>query len=396
MYTTVHTIKLQDGTLLNLKRRTKKHRTTLLAALTQVNDGRSDQGKRHELAAILLMLFCAMTAGNSSIDDCQLWALANERWLRQVVPLPHGIPHATTIARVLRRVDMDSFIAAAMVWQRVISQTIPSAVSLDGKTVRGAYGHGVIRHMLSLFSHGTHQTLGQIGVDQKENEIPAALRLFDQVDADLIAAVPFIGDAIHTQKDTVTAIIRHRAHYLLFVKRNQSQLYDNLALAFTDTKLPTDTATLRDDSRGRHMQTTVTVSHDPDLLAYLGCDWHGLTAFGMIHRTGTRTSRGNTTVVDETVYLISSIPKLTAAQARDHSRGHWQIENNLHWQKDWTFLEDRQTARVGNTPQALSLLRSLVIAFVRWFGAASVTKTTKNAQVNTWVHHRLLAMAAVM
>lgn len=396
MYPTTHTIRLQDGSLLNLKRRIRKHHATLLTALNQVTDGRSCQGKRHNLAAMLLSLFCAMTAKQETIEDCQLWATANHQWLRRYVALPHGIPHPTTIGRALQVVDIDTLVAAITVWQKVVCKQGLTAASLDGKTCRGVHGDGVVKHMLSLLTHDSHQILGQVGVDQKENEIPASLRLFDQVDQDLLVDVPLIADALHTQTDTVAAIRKHHAHYLLFVKGNQPQLYDALNLAFTDPTLPTGTATYRDDTRGRHVKTTVTVSYDPNLVAYLAPTWSDLATVGMIHRTGTRTGKGGTTQVDETVYLIASIPKLPASKAAALIRGHWQIENNLHWQKDYTFDEDHQTARIGNTPQVLSLLRSLVIAFVRRVGAASVTRATKNAQLNGWVHHRLLTLAAVV
>jgi predicted transposase YbfD/YdcC len=247
--------------------------------------------------------------------------------------------------------------------------------------------------MLSLLTHETQQTIGQIGVCLKENEIPAALRLFKQTQ---IAGLTIIADALHTQKDTVEDIRAHHAHYVLIVKKNQKELYDAIKTAMTDTRIKTDTATEEQHTRGRSIETTVTLTHDPDICRYISSlGWTDVSCVGVLHRFGTRTKHGETKTIDETVYFISSRNALTAKQALGIIRGHWKIENNLHWQKDYTYDEDHQTVRLGNAPQVMSFLRSMAISLFKVLDIASVTEAVTNLRMSPSLHHRFLAIAQV-
>lgn len=391
---TAHTIKLQDGTLFSLKRRVRNHKTTLLYQFTKVNDGRSSQGKRHPLENILLILFCAITTGCTSITDCWRWAIHNRRLLKQLIDMPYGIPHPTTISYTLQVCDTGSLIMVWNIWIRLIygikSDTV---VSLDGKTMRGVYGDGIIRHILSLFTHQTHQTIGQIGVSIKENEIPAALRLLEQT---AVSGLTIIADALHTQKETVRAIRKNHAHYLLMVKENQRELAENIKVAFSDDRLIRDRAVDYQYKRGRAIETIVEISSDPDIIAYISEDWENIAAIGKVHRIGTRTARGATTLINETVFFISDRVDLTAKEASKIIRNHWKIENNLHWQKDNTFLEDRQTLRLGNAPQVMTFLKSMCIGLFSLFDFSSVTEAVANFRMNAGLHQRFLALTAVV
>lgn len=395
MYHTAHTIRLQDGSLFSFRRRVKKQTTTLLHALTRVIDGRSNQGKRHPIENILFLLFCAILAGCTNVTQCWTWARHNRRWLKRSLDMPHDIPDPTTIAYALSICDVGSLVTAWNLWRRTIySLERDTTASMDGKTMRGVHGKDFIRHMLSLFTHDTQQTIGQIGVTLKENEIPAALRLFTQTG---IAGMTIIADALHTQKDTVEAIRSGHAHYLLIVKENQRELADGIRMAVADPRLIFDTATDAQYTRGRSIETTVDLTHDPDICRYIASlGWRDVACVGCIQRRGTRMVRGMSTPVDETVYFISSRNDLTAEEAIRSIRGHWKIENNLHWQKDYTYDEDHQTVRLGNAPQVMSFLRSMAISLFKLFDFASVTDAVTNFRMSVPLHHRFLAVAAVV
>lgn len=391
------TIKKQDGNWFNLERRVKRHQVTLLQKLSEVRDGRSRQGKRHALVNILGMVFGAMSAGYTTIKDVVAWAYANERFLRRVLELEHGIPHATTISYALQVCDLESLIAAYIAWREIIFGTlIDRSASFDGKTMKGVHGEDTIRHILSLLTHETLMTIGQVGVTRKENEIPAAQRLFDQVPASLLVGLTLVGDALHTQTTTADAITQHDAYYLLVVKDNQETLRKDLSEYFTQTPDTCDTASQIQSGHGAVIITTVTISHDADMLAYLASDWNAISTIGRLHRRGTRTVRKNMQPVDETVYFIASTPYLTAKTALSLVRNHWKIENNLHWQKDYTYLEDRQTVRLGNAPQLMTFMRSMCINLFALMKCASVTTTIRRFQMNTQIHHDFLQMAAVV
>lgn len=392
---TAQTIRLQDGTWFNFRRRIKKHAATLLCAFTRVIEGRSNQGKRHPIENILFVLFCAITEGCSNITEAHCWAIHNRLFLKHHLELAHGIPDATTISYALQLTDIGSLVATWNTFRRTVySLEKDTVASMDGKTVRGVHGKDVIRHMLSLLTHESQQTIGQIGVMLKENEIPAALRLFKQTQ---IAGLTIIADALHTQKDTVDAIRDHHADFLLIAKDNQKELSNAIKTAMIDMRITTDTAQDGQYTRGRSIETEVTLTHDKDICRYIqSLGWRDVSCAGILHRFGTRTVHGNTTEIDETVYFISSRTDLTAKQALGIIRGHWKIENNLHWQKDHTFDEDHQTVRLGNAPQVMSFLRSMAISLFKVLDIASVTEAVTNLRMNPLLHHRFLALAAVV
>lgn len=390
------TFKLQDGSLFNLGRRIQKHESSLFQQLAQVTDGRSNQGKRHPLESILIIVFGAMTAGYSTIKDSVAWAHANEQFLRTVIELPHGIAHATTISYALQVCDIDSLIAAYLAWREILFGTMTDrSASFDGKTLNGVHGKDTIRHILTLLTHETITPIGQVGVSRKENEIPAALRLFDQVPSSLLVGLTLVGDALHTHPKTAASIQKHGAYYLLIVKDNQETLRKDLEVYFNQSTDSVDTASELQSGHGNHIKTTVTVSHDADMLEYLSC-WDGMTTVGRIHRTGTRKVKQELREVDETVYFIASTPVLSAQKALRYIRNHWKIENNLHWQKDYTYLEDRQTLRLGTAPQVMTFLRSMAINLFTLMKFASVTGKVREFQMNTTKHHDFLRMATIV
>jgi predicted transposase YbfD/YdcC len=363
---------------------------------TQVIDGRSIFGKRHPLPLILILLFCAICAGNTTIADCWLWGLHNRKWLEKYVGLPHGLPDERTLARAIAKTDINSLIGAFLRFRRIIYGYVPSGVgSFDGKTLNGAHGRDVIKHMLSLFTHESHQIIGQIGVEQKENEIPAFYRLLDQVS---VTGMLLVGDALHTQKDTLTDILLHHADYLLFAKDNQEQLVADLSAFFVDVPFGSvvESATVYENKRKRDSTTMVTVSHHRQMCEYLGTQWEEVKTIGKVHRVGIRVdSDGKETVIDETVYCISS-RYLTAAEVAEYARNHWQIENNLHWEKDWLFLEDRQTLRSGNAPQVMSFLRSFCLSLFALWQFTSPANVASNFEKNITLHHTFLLIAGIV
>lgn len=390
-----HTILLQDGTVCNFQKQLFRRRQTLLQAFSHVHDGRRTFGKRHSLSCILVLLFGGITAGATTLKDCHLWALHNRRFLREFFSLVHGIPDPTTISRAIQKVDMNSLVHTYTLWQELIYGKGKTA-SFDGKTINGIHGGRVIRHVLSLFVHETHQIIGQIGVTQKENEIPAAKRLFAQVGRNMLSGMLLLGDALHTQTETAKAILAYDADYLFVVKENQEQLHQDLAYLFTEgTSFRKTYAREEEYGHHRYIQSEVTLIDDDYVREYFGA-WKKLIYVGRVIRKGSRTEKGVITPIHETVYFITSKKDLTAKDAVKHLRMHWSIENNLHWQKDYTFLEDRHTLRAGNAPLVMSFLRSMCISLFAACSFASVTRTIANFQRNQSLHHTFLTAAHIL
>lgn len=402
-YSTNHTIYLQDGSLFNFRKRFKKHSQTLIQAFSKVIDGRSRFGRRHPLPLILTILFSGVTAGNTTIKDCHIWAFHNRRWLAKHLRgelLPHGIPDERTLSRAIQKLDVNSLVTGYLFWRNLLYGLDQSLVaSFDGKTLNGVHGRERVKHILSLFSHTTHQILGQIGVTQKENEIPAFKRLLVSQKLN-VTGMLLVGDALHTQRETVSQILSSHAHYLLYAKGNQDTLETNLKIFFEDLpfKTVTDESIYQDVTRGRDVTVTITTSHDKGMCEYLVKEhgWQGIRTIGKIHRFGTRIdASGKQVSIDETVCLISS-QELSARQAATHTRSHWSIENNLHWEKDYLFLEDRGTLRSGNAPQVMTFLRSMCLSMFNLWQCLSPTEVISNFEKNVTIHHNFLRMAGVL
>lgn len=394
-YTNV-TFKLTDGSLFSLPRRFKRHKVTLLEKLSQVIDGRSCQGKRHPLENILIIIFYGMLAGCTNLVEIVELAHTDNVFLKRILEMPHGIPHPTTISYALQLCDVGTLIQVYLSWRQIIYGVITDKVaSFDGKTMNGAHGEGVIKHILSLLTHETLTTIGQVGVDQKENEIPAVHRLFEQTPSSLLLGLTLIGDALHTHTETAALIRSSKAHYLLVVKDNQELLRQDIQYFFETHIAVNNTATDYQYGHGSTIKTTVTISHDQNMLTYLS-HWKDISTVGKIHRVGKRKRVGNRTPVDEIVYFIASTPDLTAQMALRMVRGHWKIENNLHRTKDMLYHEDQQTLRLGTAPQVMTFLRSMTINLFTLLKFVHISQSVRSLKFNRKIHHDFMQWAAIV
>jgi predicted transposase YbfD/YdcC len=404
---TPHTIRLQDGTLCNLNRRLGNHAVSLSSLLETIPDPREQSGRRHSLVLILLIVFVALLRGSKDLKDAHLFATLNQRFFRTKlgIGLPHGIPDPTTISRLLGRLEPADLVRVYLQFLGTLGITPSDVMSYDGKTMRAVSGEAAIRHILSFFSHDTHLALGQVGVSGKGREIPAFEQLLRQGEASkLVAGKLLLGDALHTQKATVKAILKAEADYLFAVKGNQRQLGREITTELTaagSTSL--DWFTYKDAARKRDVTTTVTVlqanpASGQKLLASLtgSNHWDGVATIGQLHRTGVRIGKdGAAHQIDERIGLLSS-RTLTARGAAIHLRKHWCIENNLHWTKDVVFAEDKHTLRRGNAPQVMSWLRSMCISLCNALKLRSISDAIHNLEKSPKLLEQFLRMTAVI
>jgi predicted transposase YbfD/YdcC len=269
------------------------------------------------------------------------------------------VPAEATIRRTLARVDPTALAAVFGAWLadrdrpgRPGQQQRRRAVAVDGKTLRGAKRRdGRQVHLLAAMDHATRAVLAQRQVDGAPGEVPAFQPLL--ADLDLTGAV-VTTDALHTHADAAEFLVTGKqAHYLFVVKANQPTLLDRCAhLAWHHVPVLDRT---RDRAHGRvelRILKAVTVNH-----------------FGFPHAAQvlqvTRTTRelGTRRWRTVVVYAITSLTFAQASPARlgDLLRGHWGIENGLHWVRDVTFAEDVSQLRTGSGPQVMACLRNLVI-----------------------------------
>jgi predicted transposase YbfD/YdcC len=340
----------------------------LLACLATITDPRARAGRRHPLVAILVLAAAAVLAGARSFTAIAEWAADAPQPVRAALgarrdPLTGQwvwtVPTESTIRRTLARLDAEALAAAIGAWLAGRDHHDQRrAVAVDGKTLRGARRATGDRqrqvHLLAAMDHATRAVLAQQQVGGAPEEVPAFQPLLANLD--LVGTV-VTADALHTHPAAAEFLVATKqAHYLFTVKANQPTLLDRCAgLAWH--RVPELDRT-RDRAHGRvELRTLKAVS---------------VRGFGFPHAAQvvqvTRKVRdlrqhhtkGWRTV---TVYAITSLTFAQASPARlaDYLRGHWAIENGLHWVRDVTFAEDASQLRTGAGPHVMACLRNLAI-----------------------------------
>jgi len=343
----------------------------LLEALGRVPDPR---GRRYPLVPVLAIAVCAMLAGARSYAAIAEWAADAPPRLRARLGLPGPVPDLATIWRVLTTVDPAAVDRAAGAWVSAqLAARRPTAqvvLAVDGKTVRGARtGDGTAPHLLACLDHGAGVVLAQVAVDGKTNEITVFTALLAQ--AGDLDGVLVTADALHAQREHATWLHERGAHYLVTVKGNQPSLLRQLR------SLPWKQVPLGHVQDGRgHGRIEKRIVKVVTVAAGLAFP-HAAQAIQVIRKSRSPGSRRWRT---ETSYAITS---LGSDQARPDQlaawiRGHWKIENCLHWVRDVTFGEDASTARTGTGPHVMAALRNLVISILRMAGHVSIAAALRH------------------
>jgi predicted transposase YbfD/YdcC len=336
----------------------------LLAVLARVADPRHRRGVRHRLAVIMGLAVCAVLAGARSFTAIAEWAADADQDTLRALGVTGVVPSESTFRRTLQRLDADAFDDLAGEW--AARRTAPGpetrrVIAVDGKTLRGSGHDGEGgRHLLAAFDHAHGVVLGQVEVGVKTNEIPMFTALLDRID--LTRAV-VTADALHAQRGHATYLAGRGAHYLLTVKRNQPGLYAQLA-ALPWREIPV-ACQARERGHGRTERRTLKVTSVAKGLAFP----HAAQAIQIVRR---RKAKGKWST--ETCYAVTSLTVTQASHTQLAAiiRGHWGIEDRLHWVRDMDFDEDRSQIRTASGPRVMASLRNLAITILRLAGATSI------------------------
>ena len=338
--------------------------------LTRLEDRRDPRGVRYPLARVLAFVLLAKLAGEDRLTGIAEWVQHRKEALAQALGLPRPqAPHRTTYSRILGATlsvaAFEGMIGAFFAQSR--QQGAPVQLTVDGKTLRGSIGAGETRgqRLLAAYLPGEGVVLAQVAVDRKENEITAAPRLLETIDLrDKVVS----GDAMLTQRELSRQVVSAGGEYLWTVKENQPQLYDDIATCFARPPEEALTAQTVEKGHGRIEQRRLWAS--ASLNEYL--DWpHVQQAF----RVDRRTEQVKTGVVtDETVYGITSLPPQQAGpqQLLSLVRGHWNIENGLHYRRDETLREDWCHLRLGHGQRMMAAINNLVLGLLLRRGVNNV------------------------
>ncbi|HEX8761610.1 MAG TPA: ISAs1 family transposase [Pseudonocardiaceae bacterium] len=351
----------------------------VLAVLDAVPDPRKPRGIRHQVNTILALAVCAVMAGCRSFTAIGEWAAdASEQVLSALGA--ECASSESTMRRTLQCLDGDELDSAIGAW--AAGRTEPAStrrrvVAVDGKRIRGSgRSTQAARHLLAAIDHAHAVVLAQREVGCKTNEITEFAPLLDGVE--LTGAV-VTADALHAQKAHADYLVLQRgAHYLLTVKGNQPGLSAQLkALPWKQVPLAhtsTDRAHGRVEKRAIKIVTVTTGILFP----------HARQAIQITRKTRRLDGTTWTTEVANAVTSLAA-EHATASQLASWVRGHWHIENRLHWVRDVTFDEDRSHIRSGSGPRVMASLRNLVISILRLNGTTNIAQALRH---HAWDPHR--------
>ncbi|MGS2620091.1 ISAs1 family transposase [Micromonospora sp. LZ34] len=318
----------------------------LAAALADLSDPRARRGVRHRLVVVVTAAVCAVVAGYRSYTAIAEWVADVPAATALALGIaPDRRPSETMIRRLLQALDPDQLTQAVGVWLAARSATAPSsarrAIAVDGKTLRGSRTTDTTaRHVLAACDQATGVVLASTDVDGKTNEITRFAPLLDQI-SDLRDTVITV-DALHCQRDHVEYLAERGAHWILTVKANQPNLHAQLAglpwQAVPDATRDTDRGHGRREIRSLKILTIST-----------GIEFPRATQALQVRRRRRRLDQPKR-FTTETVYAITDlrVHQARPGQLAAWIRGHWGIENKVHWVRDVTYDEDRSQIRTGH------------------------------------------------
>lgn len=348
-----------------------------LAHFAALRDPRQVAKVLYPLPEILLLVLCGTIAGADDFTEIGLWGEEHLAFLRRFLPFRHGIPSHDTLTEVIAALDPALFKECFLAWVATLRTPEPDMIAIDGKTSRRSHARSKGRlplHTLSAWASRQRLVLGQEAVSEKSNEITAIPLLLQRLE--LTGALVTI-DAMGTQTDIARTIIDRGGNYLLSLKENRPATFAEVAAFFAH---PPQDATLDhsetvDGAHGRIETRRGTVCHGVDWLfsdrRYPGEPaFPGLAMIGMVR---SETERDGKTERETRYYLGST--KLDADTFARAVRGHWGIENRLHWLLDVVFHDDLARLRTGYGPQNMAVIKHTALNLL---STAKPTSSLKN------------------
>jgi predicted transposase YbfD/YdcC len=348
----------------------KSRLRALLDHFSVIEDPREPWRVAHPLPEVLLLVVCGTICDCDDYEGIAEWGEAHLDFLRRFLPYHHGVPGARWLTILMNRIDPELFSSAFTAWVRETWPDRLEFVAIDGKTSRRSHDRSADKaplHLVSAFATTSRLVLGQEAVADKTNETSAIPVLIERLAAkDGLKGALVSIDAIAANSAIATTIRRAQADYVLAVKANQPTLRSDIETFFADAPAASlESTTDVDKGHGRIEQRTVTVAREVD---WLGGDRRfpgelRLPDVATIIRVASRAElrdRGRF----ETRYYISSAA-LSAERAAQAIRGHWAIENSLHWVLDVTFGDDQSRLRHGHGAKNMAVVRHFAINLAR-------------------------------
>ena len=357
--------------------------------MADLPDPRVERGKKHRLSDILVIAICAVVCGADSFEEVERFGKAREGWLRRFLTLEHGVPSHDTFTRVFAALDRTAFADRFARWMAALCEaTGLRPVAIDGKACRSAPADtfsGCL-HLVSAWAVENRLVLAQAAVADGSHEIAAIPEVLKVLD--LKGALVTI-DAAGCQTAIAAQVRAQKGHYLLAVKGNQPALHAAVAGAF-GRACAADFAGVRydqhaevEDGHGRHEERYVTVIERPEGLP---AGWPDVAAVVVVGRE--REAKGTNT---STAHYYLTSRRLSAAKLAGYIRGHWGVENGLHWCLDVAFREDANRTRDKTAGANLGVIRRVAASLLKQDpGRGSIHAKRLNAALDEKYLERVL------
>ncbi len=338
----------------------------LTEAFQGIADPRVERHKRHLLQDILFIAVCSFICGADKWIEIVEFGLAKEKWFKQFLSLPNGIPSHDTFGRVFSLICPTEFQNCFLAWVKSISEiTQGEIIAIDGKTLRRSHDRSTKTaaiHMVSAWACNNGLVMGQLKTEEKSNEITAIPKLLKLLEIkDCIVTI----DAMGCQKEIAQTIQEQGADYVLALKGNQGILHNdvmsylNNAINKGDLGSSFDFHETTDADHGRIEIRRYQISNDVTWLDQHE-NWFGLKSIGLAE---SERHIGDEVTIERR-YFISSLEN-DAQQFGDAVRKHWGIENKLHWVLDVAFREDESRVRKDYEPENLAMLRHIALNLLK-------------------------------
>lgn len=342
---------------------------SILTCFENLDDPRSHVNRLHVFGDVLVICIMAVIAGADGPQAIGIWADNNQAWLRKHLKLPNGIPSHDTLGRLLAALKPTAFQACFQDWIQTVAPIAgdagPNQIAIDGKVLRRSHdrskGLGPL-WLVSAWAVDRSISLGQLATDEKSNEITAIPELLDNIE--IKRSVVTI-DAAGCQREIAKKIIDGEGDFVLALKGNQGKLHDAVT-AYITKHMENDFA----DIRARCHMETLTGHGRVDEITYYQMPvpkelihlekWPGLRTIGVAIRQSESGSKSST----EVRFFIASIAMGVKQFAR-YVRGHWSIENTLHWCLDVTFREDENRVRQRTTANNMAWLKRFGLSMLK-------------------------------
>jgi predicted transposase YbfD/YdcC len=327
---------------------------------SSIKDPRIERTKDHLLSDIIFITIAAVICGAETWNEIELYGKTKEPWLKTFLSLANGIPSHDTFNRFFSSVDPQQLEDSFINWIKDISEiTEGEVISIDGKSIRGSVGKDAkaMVHMVSAWAQQNHMVLGQVKTSEKSNEITAIPKLLDVL---MLKGCIVTIDAMGCQTEIAKKIIEKGADYVLAVKGNQGTLEEDINYIIKSSK-PLDTYKDTDVGHGRIETRICSVYNNLDDIENVE-KWEGLQTIVKIEST--RYIKSTAKVQKEIRLYISSLEPIAKKNA-ETVRGHWGIENSLHWVLDVAFNEDGGSKTNPNAVENFSIINRIALNLIK-------------------------------